>query len=549
MKTFTIDSLFDDDHNRVVRAFCKIKQNIHDRSNPLVTVAFRKFQESLEGYRFSKEIEYRDISLAELDIVRIGSVCTGKEVVKGNYCDPKSLKRGVFEFDLRNQSIEFNELHQLASNFAEDSLIGKTRVAKLISYDQREIYIQSLEIFTSLYVPKNKNIRRGLVNFNVDEVVDHFVPSRERGMLDDRYKLPTGWDRRNAVFLAYLGNNSVTKKRLSNIRAQILSGEGFIDARPYHPSYLKFEASYYEVGKKVFIHRVVGFETPTEHKLIEIREKTNTSKNERVYRGTPQTRNINNSDVQVQHAQPPSKGGYTQYIETDVSVVDNNLIDEVLVEKEYLSERPIGEETEKPEQFSSGSESSENESTGKLDIGSESPDEEKERQGFLEALELIADSDESKLSGFRVQGCFDNLLVDIDSGFYAITFQSGEKEPKKKCWEHLWFKKATVKNPKISFQMRKMALIKVKFDGKVMYFVEIEPWKTESYRGMLFSAPDGDLSCEIVKNIMSAIICAEGKLLDAENDLRSVLKKVKIFKHSKDLGQRLKNLMEEHVKS
>lgn len=60
----------------------------------------------------------------------------------------------------------------------------------------------------------------------------------------------------------------------------------------------------------------------------------------------------------------------------------------------------------------------------------------------------------------------------------------------------------------------------------------------------MFGYPSESLECELVYAIMECVKVEDGLLLEAERALEELLGQVKVFKHSKPLAQRLKNLMD-----
>lgn len=541
-KTFRIETLFKDNIKRVVRAFCRVKQNSSDRSNPLVTIAFRRVD--------NNQIEYSTAAIAELDVLRIGSVWNGCVGIQNDFQDKTSLRKGWFDFDLSSQQVEFFNLHQVINKYRSYEEIGKTRVAKLLTTTRQVVYVQSLEIFTSLYTPENKNIRRALLNFDLDGVVDNFVSKRQQGMINGEYILPRGFERSNAVFLAYIANHTVTRKRLSKIRSQINQGERFIDALPYHPTKLSFEATYEEINGEIFIHRINKFRTPSDMPLVKIKEKISTKIDGVNVGRQPNSKTTDYDEIDVQSSTPPGTGSNTQYIDSGVDVYDSNIVNEIVAERNDPVAAPKDKGANEPEQFSSGSEFSDNDQVGRLDIGNASVEEISGIQkDFIKALEVLNASDE-KMEGYAVLRCGDVNSEVVTGSFFAISFpSSGEKDTGKMLWHHIRRKK--IKDtfpPEYAITYRKIALIRVNYDGKIFYFVEIQPrTKSDKYRrGLMFSYHSEELECDLVYDIMECIKVEQGLLLKAENALEDLLGQVRVFTHSKNLAQRLKNLMEEH---
>lgn len=537
-KTFRIETLFNDNIQRVVRAFCRVKQNTSDRSNPLVTIAFRRVD--------NNQIEYSTAAIAELDVLRIGSVWNGRVGIQNDFQDKTSLKKGWFEFDLSSQEVEFLNLHQVINKYRTDEEIGKTRVAKLLTTTSQVVFVQSLEIFTSLYIPQNKNIRRALLNHDLDGVVDSFIPKSQQGKIDEQYILPKGFERSNAVFLTYIANHLVTRHRLSKVRSQINQGERFIDALPYHPTQLYFEAVYEEINGEIFVHRINKFRTPNDKPLIEIKEKHSPKPDKPNVGRKPNSKTTNQDKIDVQSSTPPGIGSNTQYIESGVNVYDSNIVNEIVVERNEPVSAPRHKDADDPNQFSSGSEFSNNDQVGKLDVGN-SPVEESSgiQKDFIEALETLNTSDE-KMNGYAILGCGD-VTYEVTSGaFFAISFLSnGEKDAGKMLWHHVKRKKKKGTIPsEYEITFRKIAFVRVNYDGQFFYFVEIQPrTKSDKPRGLMFGNPFDVLKCDLIYEIMECIKAEEGLLLKAENDLRELLEQVRVFKHSKHLAQRLKNLM------
>ncbi|AHF02399.1 hypothetical protein THIAE_09690 [Thiomicrospira aerophila AL3] len=537
-KTFHIETLFSDNIERVVRAFCSVKQNTSDRSNPLVTIAFRRVS--------CGQIEYSTAAISELDVLRIGSVWRGSFGIQNELKDNKVLQNGWLEFDLSSQQVEFFDLYQLINIYPADQEIGKTRVAKLLTTTGKVVYVQSLEIFTSLYTPENKNIRRALLNFDLDGVVDNFVPKDQQGMINGQYILPKGFERSNAVFLAYIANHHVTRQRLSKIRSQINRGRRFIDAIPYHPNKLSFEAAYEENNGVIFVHRINKFRTPTDIPLVQVKEEITSKPNKPNVGRKPNSKITEHDEIYVQNSIPPGVGSNTQYIESGVVVHDSNIVTETVVERKEPIPAPRDKDANEPEQFSSGSEFSDNDKIGKLKTAKAS---DKKASGiekeFIESLEILKASDE-KMKGYAVLGCNDSIYEMEPGAFFGISFtRDGDKDEGKILWHQMTRKK--IKNvfpPEYAITYRKIALIKVKYDGKQFYFVEIQPRTvSDKYRGLMFSSPKGLLECDLVYNLMKCIKDEQGLLLKAKNSLEDHLGQVKVFKHPKNLAQKLKNLM------
>lgn len=539
-KSFCIETLFDDDVLRVVRAYCRVKENSSDRSNPLVIIAFRRLD--------NNRIEYAKAAIAELDVLRIGSIWIGKVGIESNFKDKKNVKTGWFEFNLSNQETEFLDLNTIVGKYGINEEIGKTRVAKLITTSSQVVYIQSLEIFTSLYTPKNKNIRRALLNFDLDGVVDNFAKKNQQGIIDGQYVIPKGLERSNAVFIAYIGNNPVTRQRLSKIRSQINQGDRFIDACPYHPTRLCFEAAYEEIEGAIFIHRINKFSTPTDVPLVKVKEKGFNTPDKPAIDRKPNSKTTDHEEIDVQSSTPPGIGSSTQYIGSSVDVDDSNVVNEVVVERNDSISIPLEKDAHEPESFSSGSDLSSNDQVGKLAIGSTQAKETSGiQQDFIEALEMLKASDK-KMSGFDILGCSDDVCERVAGLFFAIAFPSNEeRDAGKMLWHHVKRKKIQGSFPsEYAITYRKIALVRVDYDGQFFYFVEIQPrTKSDKYRGLVFTYPSEELACDLVYDIMECIKAEDGLLLEAENALEDILGQVRIFKHSRPLAQRLKNLMEE----
>ncbi len=548
-KVYSLEGIPEDGVKRVVRSYGQIIQNTSDRSNPLVEVAFRKVNQLGKKERLDEGVEYFKIGVSYLTLARIGSIWHGNKHKKGTYWGGDHLKEQDFKFDFSQSSINFLSLSELFPEYPPESKVGKTRVAQLTSVDGQVVYIQSLEILTTINTPMHKKTRQRLLLEDIDSVVDHMIRSpSEKGLRDGQYIVSTRYKKITATFLAYLKNNAISRTRLRTIRNQINSNQTYIDVYPYHPRFLVCSIKGVMKNECFFAHRVSSVVSPTDYPQIEVKEKSiKKAKSKNKKYGNKPKEVHGRKEIHVAHSGAPSQGAQRQYVPSGVKVIDKNLVTTVVIDTDYETINNPNQK-DRPENFSSGSEFSENENIGSLMIGDDDENEDSETvKNYIEALNELLDDENSDLQRYEILESANGALC-VSEFFWGLDFFSeiGEGEYiKYRRWEHDYFKRPTINNKYAEYTFRRAALIKVDYYYQELYFLEIESLDSSRFKGLLFSAEH--LSYDLINKILATIRDSKGRLGKAESKLNKWVPGAKVFNHSKNMSQRLNSVLQEFV--
>ena len=580
----------DDDIKRVVCWYGPIKQNPAAPSLPIVYVALR---EIMPDGRLGETTITRIVSLADLDIVRLGSIWHGKYLTNDIWTNyPDYYQERLFEFDLEENppdSITMNSFspHIEIGNFSnktKKAIFSKTKLTRMITVSGITVLVPSLEIGTSAYTTLRR-LRNRLFLEQTQTIIGEYLLNHEHK--DGLYEIETKnkLSDINRTFLAYLALNNKSKSRISKIMSSMLKSEKdkngydyrekYPDVLPYHPKEFKIIADGYMLdAQTALVLRILEISLPKEHviklkyhttKPIEEEEKglLNGDEKLRFHQKAQIDEDADATDI-TSESEPHKNAGIVKR-KPHIKVMEDG---SSRTEQEEIRDKdPSGKATEVSQEahsLSSGDINSRMESGGVAAIRAANDGDDGDMAdpavenlvNVENALNQIIESEGSCLGSFVF---VDNTGTLCSSRKYCTVPVSEFKDDESEGigWTKISIKSTPsdsehVKPKRVHYQRKIMVLKITKTDGKSCFLLDIERKNdSEQYLGMLFNIEKGSLTKEDLTNLLVSISKEKGHLTRAKKvgeqkvieEKSFPVKCFCIFKHSND-KQRMRSFLE-----
>lgn len=215
--------------NRVLMIwwYCGIIKNRNDRFQPLAKIAVRV---QIEDNIFSERIEYRNVALEHLGLLRIGSLCKNNRVIARAMFEERKFsvlhEKGMFWFNSFHSAAEKGykppfpqSIHRL--QFQKD----RNWMVQFKLSSGGTLLIPTLEYFTRSYGRSGK-LRRYLTIHkwtNIDGIPHVFFEPLNQPEEQGKWKINVkkGFYNGDAIFLAHLKYDSYTQGVVKNIVSRI----------------------------------------------------------------------------------------------------------------------------------------------------------------------------------------------------------------------------------------------------------------------------------------------------------------------------------------
>lgn len=272
-----IDSFPDDNVRRYVAAIGSTTK----ARNPQVRILLKP----LEGD--TDKVSIHRVSLPELDIVRQGSIWKGQAQTKEFYNYKRRVVEETFHINLseadqtiktlrevfaevgyKNFSLPFNKPDG-NGKFIYLDLWFKNATYNAIKIGGIEVIISSLETLTATYAPSRKELRRMIMTYSRDDLLQHYLELDNCVYNKDTnecilYPKVSAGDS-SFIFLAHLYCDSYVKQVYDNTQMSLEKAsldksnrpypDRYPEIKPYHKSELSFSASgiWLDEAKKTFL--------------------------------------------------------------------------------------------------------------------------------------------------------------------------------------------------------------------------------------------------------------------------------------------------------
>jgi hypothetical protein len=586
-KKYKVTSFPKTSSQMVVWWFGPVYHNSLEPTIPLVEVLMRVLD---SGGGLSDKLQSYLVPLAELDIIRIGTIWQNQQMI-GDFIEPHrqqfSFIKQKLSFDLSNSSLSTVPTFQrgayysvprekyhlgnfLLNGHINSSHFYSSRLAK-IEDSSKSVLIPTVVVLAGIIAFGHKQIRAGLVNYELGEL-------REKYIRDAKIKKDGGYEvefknfkrRENCILLSYMSLNPIAQKRLSIINASCQKSFSsatsseysikYLDALPYHPKKFEFVFDGVLLKNNQFLAlRVLECNVPDEIKIDEVSIRYDTEQKGEKSGGTKPSdedfsdENLDDDgDAIIEDHVAPHNRNSLDFIRSSVRIInkDKPIIEKVIKTKTREQSRYITNEEREPSNSTSSGESGErkeSEGVGQL-RQDEFPDENK--KSFLSNIESILHelASEEFLSFKGVCG----ELKDEQSDTNLIHQISKSQLPEK--YPGAWHKFQVIKKEgedknktPIEVRYRKFLLAKITLleDGSSAYLLEIQRKKKESYSGLLFNTQDGSLSQSSLDKLIRTIVLNGGRYKRKKgNGFKEVALPIAIsdsYKHQKnDMNKALK---------
>ena len=273
----------DDQKQRVVLLYGPVFTKESSNSKTLLVKVLTR--QLLDDNTLTKQVQSYDITVTELDIVRIGTIWEGRKRLDGLYTALKHYRHDfIYTFDFtisQPESIPFGtkrdatnepnkwlippfiyDLGDLKKNKALMVEFFKSTLTKLVATNGTTVLIPSLEFLTSAISPEHKLLRTNLLHKGIDVICsDYMNKGYEK---DGTYVIETkkGYFKSNLTLLAYMRNNHVSRSRLSQIYsfvgAENKYPEKYPSILPYHPTGMTLQGDGIMINDNTFLASGMG---------------------------------------------------------------------------------------------------------------------------------------------------------------------------------------------------------------------------------------------------------------------------------------------------
>ncbi|MDD3770302.1 MAG: hypothetical protein PHV10_06820 [Sulfuricurvum sp.] len=571
-----IQSFPKDNIERVIWWYGPVVKNPYDSDNPLVLLITRH----IINNKLSANIEILRVTLPELDQVRLGSIWKGPKITDSMWTDfPNYKVEQKFSFDFTNnppESISFLT-RKPNSNFGyirqstydlgnfdyhpNLNLIKKhffrTHLTKLISKNGVTVLIPALECLTGVIAPEHKQIRSGLVNYQLDTLLSKFIKKADKK--DDDYYVDfiKSKTTANRTVLAYLYLNQISRDRMSSLwysmqtttvdRTGTREREKYPQVLPYHPKRLLLEGDGIWIDKTTFLMlRVNGTSLPLEHRIININpnldhddaEPDDDDETPGGGNGPSEPQGPNNDEFEVTETNDPDDQGGKVCIRSKVKIIgDLPIIFEITdgdpihkptpvpkkpkdsqeendpgtnEEKDDDSTEPENGEDEKkdPERVSSGEANDCSESKGTKSLEQAELTEDKPNSHLtkiIQSLQALPISQSSDVDNFVF---IDNEGNEHPDLVYCRITKEQLPEDYKGRW-HTTRKKEKTEN---EYYLRNFLIVKIHLKkGNSAYILEIARKNQESFLGLIFNTDSGTITKQTIVDLLAEIVQNKGR--------------------------------------
>ncbi len=523
-KNHSISTFPKDDKKRVIWWYGGVETNTAGSNTPIVNVSTKILEEDT----ISEEVEIYRVPLPELDIVRLGKIFKGQKETKEIFTayDKRYKTSIVFNFDFtisEPQSIHFDgqkpgtNFYNIApyeyrlGNFENSTYKYKyqffhSTLTKLIANDNTIVLIPSLEFLTSAIAPIHKQIRAGLIQYNLDNLLLKYVNNAEQ-IQDKIYqvKLTENKENMNAVLLAYLSLNPISRQRISKLWASCqkekinpqtnqIYPEKYPHVLPFHPDNLSFKCDGIHLNENTFlVLRIYQITLPQDYEVIKVLDEDETPANiplggQDILKNYSSKKTLINGQDITSNIPPHRKAG-TAYIESEVTLLGSSpKITEKRIPRTKSTSNHIttGFEIE-PKHFSSGEECNKNVSrdTGSLrQSGNHAPKISipHDLRDIEKALNELCDDPHCNLSNFVY---IDRGANELSEATYCIIKQEELASECSGFW-HKIYRFNDVFLPK-SIDRNFLIIKLILNDGRYAYLLEIQKNNTKRYSGLIFN--------------------------------------------------------------
>jgi len=477
-----------------------------------------------------------EIILTHLYVLRLGSVWKNQKLVHEYYCEERN------NFKMRRTSLFLNNTNPpLIKLLTVNKTTGKKRIIGVeglspeedevlsvftvfVEPDGTQVFIPSLEILLSTYVPNTHSILHDIMVLSIDDVVKkHVRDCTVKGEYNDEYdaKFKTNYFIGTKFFLAYLSCNENTRRSVSKIRSSLAKNEimrgsikySFLEAYPYHPDEFNIKAlGLYDVkNKRYWVHQIEEYGLPECcHIPYDKRDKPKKKTEQRTQR------RLNNEDVVQEDLDLTSKtdagkNAGKKYIKSNVKV---NVPWHKLYDTELSPEEPasLTGEVEACDPIAAAATPLSGQEASKPIAAVEYKNDDGQKGYFKILLEII---DELKEEVYFLT----NEAIRVNGMTFCTL-------PKKKPFKGGYSNWALISKDR----PRKLLFCEICLINKYVYILDIERKKKDSYAGIMFN-----LTCRadktLLKQIKDVISINQGRFSGDERRKKFPVDNYKTFRH------------------
>jgi|GEM_PF-2687118 hypothetical protein len=270
-----------------------IRKNVKDNTQPLVKIVFREFFPNEN--RLSEEVYYRDICIAYLDQVQIGTICKNNMAIG---CI--KFERKTFKLNISEKSYDFISINDCCKNnvtlpfpsslYKLSYKYDKNKLLRFELGNQDKLIIPSVDYFTKAY--GSSELRRILATYMWDRGYDTardrlLKPLKSQEEHNEiRVRIPHYLSVSDAPFLAYIKKFRSSLEKAKSIHAQLQSSYeqqnkyAFIQVAPWFTGEITIHVDGFSFGDSFLGLRVIKISDPkTGYKILqEIDEKGESKK-------------------------------------------------------------------------------------------------------------------------------------------------------------------------------------------------------------------------------------------------------------------------------
>ena len=561
LSPYCIKEFPNDSVKRVVWLYGAVSRNSSASTQSLVDIALRAIK---TGGELGQAIVLK-IAVAQLDIVRLGSIWQGRYSTDKNW---SNYKNEHFKFDLMNTTVEsvnysspnlndtrYNRLllHKYPMSVPDKNgywhRFTHSQLTKLRFINAITVLIPALEMLTSTYTPKHQKIRSDLLSRSIDDVLlKQIYLDKSMGNRKGVYHLSLQEmkHKSNIIFIAYLLCNSVTKARVSKIWGSIAtdlrqySGETDLYKHPivlpYHPNSLKIDVEGVWLDRSsFFVLRIMKVSLPVEHEInVQIDENVNlVSTNPEIDQDIiyMRSQNVIPGNLPITCESDPGATSGIAYIKSEIDFFPEEPLINILnsvTESENNAKRLFNDPNDLS-YFSSGD----------LSYSSDADDIAKLKQSELEQESSTKTIDKSQIIAI-VNAALVEILIEDGSSIESLMYIDGKANQYPEYTLALFpedffgapgigkwsaYDYQSEKNPsnKVYYKTtpRKLLLVQItlKNINHCIYLLEIERRPSESgFCGLIFNISEKILSEERLIKLLKVISKNKGKFRKRDNN-------------------------------
>ncbi|RLA83675.1 MAG: hypothetical protein DRG78_03610 [Epsilonproteobacteria bacterium] len=504
------------------------------------------------------------IGLPELSTARIGTIWKNQTKLDGHWEQYEFYKRDIsLTFNLEKQpatcirylknkdggtdysEIEYIDLNKI-KDIDDDILYGST-FTKFKGKNNINYIVNSLELFMSTYLPRNKQIRNELLLYPIDVAVTNYVNSCKCTDKVYEINLDKRYEDETMAFLAYLAANPISRNNISKLwtSLEVNADSEIIHpiVMPYHPKNISFKASGIWINEDTFyIQRINEPEAANEYKVIATYIEEGTFSDDDKDNGgsddMPKRAPLNNNTIDkptcITPRENPGSSAGVVHVLSEVKPNNSNL------DIESKKDITMSEVTGTSGSYNEDKKDVISASSGKLSggKGSEKVARVEYKINILlnpKQLELIEEintallelvDEENNLAGIFY---IDDMTNEHNSLVYSSFNYHHIDTNGKDSWASGYIKGSGIKKKKSGY--RKLLIVKLVFeDIKPIYLLEIiRKSSTEAFYGIFFQ-PTHNLDYEQLEEVKKVIVKNKGRFKGKEI-IQFPIEKVVKFKH------------------